>query len=60
MAKAAARQGKLFEPDAVKVEGKVKSARAAGAAMIQKAIETGETLAKDGGVAAAVMEPEKK
>ncbi len=44
----------------VKVDAKVKSARAAGAAMIQKAIETGETLAKDGGVAAAVLEPEKK
>ena len=38
----------------------MKKARAAGASMIQKAIDTGETLAKDGGIAAAVMEPEKK
>lgn len=44
----------------VKVAADVRTARAAGAAMIQKAIETGETLAKDGGVAAAVLEPEKK
>lgn len=42
------------------VAAKVKSAREAGAAMIQKAIDTGETLAKDGGVAAAILEPEKK
>ncbi len=46
--------------EAVKVAANVKSARAAGAAMIQKAIDTGETLAKDGGVAAAILEPEKK
>lgn len=46
--------------EAVKLAANVKSARAAGAAMIQKAIDTGETLAKDGGVAAAVLEPEKK
>lgn len=45
---------------AVTVTDKVKSARQSGASMIQKAIETGETLARDGGVAAAVMEPEKK
>jgi len=38
----------------------VEAARAAGEAMIQKAIDTGETLAKDGGVAAAILEPEKK
>lgn len=44
----------------VKVAADVARARAAGAAMIQKAIETGETLAKDGGVAAAILEPEKK
>ncbi len=44
----------------VKLAANVKSAREAGAAMIQKAIETGETLARDGGIAAAVMEPEKK
>jgi hypothetical protein len=44
--------------EAPQVSGKVRQARAAGAAMIQKAIETGETLAKDGGVAAAVLEPE--
>lgn len=44
----------------VKVAANVKSAREAGAAMIQKAIDTGETLARDGGVAAAVLEPEGK
>lgn len=44
----------------VKVAANVKTAREAGAAMIQKAIDTGETLAKDGGVAAAILEPEKK
>ena len=33
----------------------VRTARAAGAAMIQKAIDTGETLAKDGGVASAQL-----
>lgn len=44
----------------VKVAADVARARAAGAAMIQKAIDTGETLAKDGGVAAAILEPEKK
>lgn len=49
----------LVGPDEpAKVAANVKSARAAGAAMIQKAIDTGETLAKDGGVAAAVLEPE--
>jgi hypothetical protein len=46
--------------EAVKLAANVKSARASGAAMIQKAIDTGETLAKDGGVAAAILEPEKK
>ena len=44
----------------VKVAANVASARSAGAAMIQKAIETGETMAKDGGVAAAVLEPQGK
>lgn len=51
----------LVGPQAgVQVAANVKAARAAGAAMIQKAIDTGETLAKDGGVAAAILEPEKK
>jgi hypothetical protein len=51
----------LVGPQAqVQVAANVKTARAAGAAMIQKAIDTGETLAKDGGVAAAILEPEKK
>ena len=31
-----------------------------GAAMIQKAIDTGETLARDGGVAVGILEPEGK
>lgn len=44
----------------VKVAAKTRAAREAGAAMIQKAIDTGETLARDGGVAAAVLEPEGK
>lgn len=43
----------------VKLAADVKAARSAGAAMIQKAIDTGETLAKDGGVAAAILEPGK-
>jgi hypothetical protein len=51
----------LAGPNAqVKLAANVKTAREAGAAMIQKAIDTGETLAKDGGVAAAILEPEKK
>lgn len=44
--------------DPAQVAANVKSARAAGAAMIQKAIDTGETLARDGGVAAAILGPE--